>query len=117
MSTSKSENHILINKAIATVIHDDQLIDFLRNHDFKELYYRPMLDNLYNLPDIIEENSNDQSPYTALKNAILRFRWYLACNASGENSADYYRLFPRMNSEEPHNIAIEVADELFKIKL
>ena len=114
--TRKSINYNLIDEAILKVINDNQLIDFLRNHDFNQPYYYPMVSKLYDLLDIIEIHSDDGSPYDDLYRAIKSLKIYLALNAFDDDP--YRQLFylgKGRNPEDPHNLAIKVAEELRKI--
>lgn len=115
IQTEKSINYSLIDEAISKVILNRTLIDFLINYDFSQPYYRPMLNDLYDLIDIIRDHSDEGSPYDSLLDAICRFRWYLAQNAFWFNPYGYFLLGTNRNPEEPHNLAIKVAQELRKI--
>lgn len=108
----KSINYSVIDDAIAKVIFDQKLIDFLNNHDFTQPYYRPLLNNLFDLIDIIQEHSNEGSPYDNLLTAIVNFRMCLARNAFWYNPDGYFKLGQDRNPEEPHQLAIIVANSL-----
>lgn len=111
----KSINYSLIDQAITKVIHDNKLIDFLINHDFRQPYYKPLLNDLFDLIDIIKDHSDEGSPYDNLLDAIFIFRGYLAQNAFWYNPHGYYLLGPKRNPEDPHGYAVKVAVELRKI--
>ena len=82
------------------------------NHDFNQPYFRPVLNDLYDLIDVIREHSDEGTPYDSLLDAIYRFKVYLATNAFWFNSNGYFLLGTNRNPEEPHNLAIIVAQEL-----
>lgn len=111
----KSINYSLIDNAISDVIRDSKLHNFLNNEDFTQPYYRPILDNLFELLDIIEAHSNEGSPYDSLYEAISAFRVYLALNAFWYNSDGYYILGEDEDPEIPRQLAKNVATELRKI--
>lgn len=111
----KNINYSVIDDAISKVIFDQKLIDFLNNHDFTQPYYRPLLNNLFDLIDIIQEHSNEGSPYDNLLTAIVNFRMCLARNAFWYNPDGYFKLGQKKNPEEPHQLAIIVANSLRKI--
>jgi len=120
----KSINYNLIDEAISKVILNKNLFDFLVNHDFSQPYYRPLLNDLFDLLDIINEHSDEGSPYDSLFQAIYNLRSYLALNASplitGIHMSiteyyNYYILGKGRNPEEPHELAMIVVQELHRI--
>lgn len=112
---NKSINYSLIDKAISKVIRNRKLIDFLIYHDFSQPYYKPLIDELFDLLDIIKAHRDIGSPYDNLLLAIYEFRKYLATNAFWYNQYGYFLLGPNRDPEVPHNLAILVAEELRKI--
>lgn len=120
---TKSRNYGLIDEAISKVILNKKLFDFLINHDFLQPYYRPLLNDLFDLLDTINEYSDEGSPYDSLYQAIYNFRRYLASNAfvymTGIHTSiteyyDYYILGNGRNPEDPHKLAMIVAQELHR---
>lgn len=104
-------NYSIINNAIIEVLHDDKLIAFLKEHDFTQPYYRPVLNSLYELMDIILMHSDQGSPYDELYKAIFKFRTYLSRNAFWV-SYDVFLLGKNRKPEDPRILANSIINIL-----